>query len=232
MKKILVLSLAAGVAAAAANGQQSSARAGQSNSTAAPSSGDLNMQRYKMALSDARKKLFAAGMSDLTPQQLESFWAVYADFEKEKNAITTARLDLAKKYADNFQNVSDAEITSLLTDSANLQKKAVDLRMKYYGDHEGEDQRPRGRPLRAHRRLHDDGRAPESANQLPIPTGEPAPSPRSTMFGAAFAALRPPAGARGAPESRRAPRPARPPRGRGAAGAPAPIPSRIPAARA
>lgn len=128
MKKVLVLSLAAGIAAAA-SAQQSSAPRGQS----ASSQESLNIERYKMAISDARKKLFAAGMSELTPQQLETFWAVYADFEKEKNAITAARVDLAKKYADNFQNVSEAEITSLLTDSANLQKKTVDLRMKYYG---------------------------------------------------------------------------------------------------
>ena len=97
MKKVLVLSLAAGIAAAA-SAQQSTAPSGQS----ASSQESLNIERYKMAVSDARKKLFAAGMSELTPQQLETFWAVYADFEKEKNAITAARVDLAKKYADNF----------------------------------------------------------------------------------------------------------------------------------
>ncbi|HYX21631.1 MAG TPA: hypothetical protein VFA98_12375 [Thermoanaerobaculia bacterium] len=172
MKKILVLSLAAGVAAASASAQQSSAPSGQSNSMTAQPSGDLNMQRYKMALSDARKKLFAAGMSDLTPQQLEAFWAVYADFEKEKNALTTQRLDLAKKYADNFQNVSDSEITSLLTQSSDLQKKTVDLRMKYYGI--------LSQKINAHAAgrfaLIDDYTTTAARlnllNQLPIPTGD------------------------------------------------------------
>jgi hypothetical protein len=129
MKRILALSLAAGIAAASARAQQSSS----SQQPGASANQDTTNARYKMALSDARKKLFSAGMSELTPQQLEVFWAVYADFEKEKDALTSARVDLAKKYADNFQNVSDAEITGLLTDSANLQKKTVDLRMKYYG---------------------------------------------------------------------------------------------------
>jgi hypothetical protein len=173
MKKILVLSLAAGVAAASASAQQSSsAPSGQSNTMQAQPSGDLNLQRYKMALSDARKKLFAAGMSDLTPQQLEAFWAVYADFEKEKNAITSARVDLAKKYADNFQNVTDAEITSLLTESSNLQKKTVDLRMKYYGI--------LSQKINAHAAgrfaLIDDYTTTAARlnllNQLPIPTGD------------------------------------------------------------
>jgi len=178
MKKFLVLSLAAGIAAAAgARGQQApSAPAAQSKPAAqsAASQEALNIDRYKMALSDARKKLFSAGMSELTPQQLEVFWSVYADFDKEKNAITSARVDLAKKYADNFQNVSDAEITSLLTDSSNLQKKAVDLRMKYYGI--------LSQKINAHAAgrfaLIDDYTTTAARlnllNQLPIPTGDAA----------------------------------------------------------
>ncbi len=173
MKKVLVFSLAAGIAAAAGAQQPSTAPAGQS----ASSQESLNIERYKMAVSDARKKLFAAGMSELTPQQLETFWAVYADFEKEKNAITAARVDLAKKYADNFQNLSDADITTLVTDSANLQKKTTDLRVKYYGI--------LSQKINAHAAgrfaLIDDytttaGRL-NLLNQLPIPTGGGATPP-------------------------------------------------------
>ena len=181
MKKVLVLSLVAGIAAASARGQQ--AQSGQSAQgqpqMTAQQSQELNLQRYKMALTDARKKLFASGMSDLSPQQLEVFWGVYADFEKEKNAITSARLDLAKKYADNFQNVSDAEITSLLTQSSDLQKKTVDLRMKYYGI--------LSQKLNAHAAgrfaLIDDYTTTAARlnllNQLPIPTGDAGAAPAS-----------------------------------------------------
>ena len=176
MKKVLVLSLAAGIAAAA-SARQSSAPSGQPNSMTAQPSGDLNMQRYKMALSDARKKLFAAGMSELTPQQLESFWAVYADFEKEKNAVMASRVDLAKKYADNFQSLSDADITGLVTDSANLQKKGTDLRLKYYGI--------LSQKINAHAAgrfaLIDDYTTTAARlnllNQLPIPTGDGGAAP-------------------------------------------------------
>ena len=181
MKKVLVLSLAAGIAAASARGQQ--AQSGQSAQgqpqMSAQQNQELNLQRYKMALTDARRKLFASGMSDLTPQQLETFWGVYADFEKEKNAITSARLDLAKKYADNFQNVSDAEITGLLTQSSDLQKKTVDLRMKYYAILQGK--------LNAHAAgrfaLIDDYTTTAARlnllNQLPIPTGDAGAAPAS-----------------------------------------------------
>jgi hypothetical protein len=55
---------------------------------------------YKLAITDAYRKLFAAGMSNLTPEQLQTFWAVYADYEKEKSTIVSARTDLAKKYVE------------------------------------------------------------------------------------------------------------------------------------
>ncbi len=125
-----------------------------------------------MALTDARRKLFAAGMSELTPQQLETFWGVYGEYEKEKDALLSSRVDLAKKYADNFQNLSDADITGLVTESANLQKKNTDLRVKYYGI--------MSQKLNAHAAgrfaLIDDytttaGRL-NLLNQLPIPTGD------------------------------------------------------------
>ena len=176
MKKVLVLSLAAGIAAAA-SAQQSAPPSGQSGQQMSSNQEALNIDRYKMAVSDARKKLFAAGMSELTPQQLETFWAVYADFEQEKNAITAARVDLAKKYADNFQNLSDADITGLVTDSANLQKKTTDLRVKYYGI--------LSQKINAHAAgrfaLIDDytttaGRL-NLLNQLPIPTGDTGGTP-------------------------------------------------------
>ena len=171
MKKVLVLSLRAGIAAAAQVQQAQSAPQPKPTVSAADQQA-LNLDRYKMALTDARKKLFAAGMSELSPQQLEIFWGVYADFQKEKDAITGARIDLAKKYADNFQNVSDADITALVTESANLQKKTTDLRVKYYGI--------LSQKLNAHAAgrftLIDDytttaGRL-NLLNQLPIPTGD------------------------------------------------------------
>ena len=172
MKKVLVLSLAAGIAAAAQGQQAQSAPAPQAKpEVSAAGQEALNVARYKMALTDARRKLFAAGMNELTPQQLEVFWGVYADFEKEKDALTGSRVDLAKKYADNFQNVSDADITALVTDSANLQKKGTDLRVKYYGI--------LSQKINAHAAgrfaLVDDYTTTAARlnllNQLPIPTG-------------------------------------------------------------
>ena len=137
MKKTLVLSLSLGVAAAAV-AATASARQSQPAPAAKPAMSPaaqeaINVARFKEATSEARRKLFAAGMSNLTAQQLETFWAVYADYEKEKNAITSARVDLAKKYVDMYQNIADSEIAPLVNQSADLQKKSTDLRVKYFG---------------------------------------------------------------------------------------------------
>jgi hypothetical protein len=137
MKKALVLSLLVGVAASAlAQQAQPAAQAApqakpMSMSPAAQEA--VNVARFKMALTDARRKLFGAAMSNLTPTQLETFWAVYADFEKEKDAIAAARVDLAKKYVDSYTSLSDADIASLVNDASTLQKKTTDLRLKYFG---------------------------------------------------------------------------------------------------
>ena len=171
MKKALVLSLAAGIAAASAQAQQAQSAPAPAATSAAGQEA-LNIGRYKMALTDARKKLFAAGMSDLTPQQLETFWGVYADFEKEKDAIASARVDLAKRYVDSYTSLSDADVASLVNESASLQKKGIDLRVKYFGIYSQKlGARPAGRFA-----LIDDYTTTAARlnllNQLPIPTGD------------------------------------------------------------
>jgi hypothetical protein len=128
MKKVLVLAifLSAGIG-------------GQQPVTAQyvePASPDAsNIARYKQSITDVRRKFFAAGMSNLTPEQLQTFWAVYADYDKEKDAIAMARTDLAKKYVDAYRSEGgpqDAELTQIVNDVGALQKKNTDLRLKYF----------------------------------------------------------------------------------------------------
>ena len=125
MKKALVLSLLVGVAAAASAQQAQPA-------PAAPAR-QVDMGKFKMAVTEARRKLFAAGMSNLTPQQLETFWGVYSDYEKEKDAITAARMDLLRRYVEGFSTLTDTDITKMVGEAAASQKSNVDLGMKYFG---------------------------------------------------------------------------------------------------
>jgi hypothetical protein len=98
-----------------------------------PSADDI--ARYNMASTEARRSFFAAAMSSLTPDQLQTFWAVYADYEKEKDALTMARVDLAKKYLDAYSSeggLEESELTQIVNQASALQKSNIDLRLKYF----------------------------------------------------------------------------------------------------
>jgi len=135
MKKVLALSLlAAGVVAAAA-AQQTQTQAQSAAPAASPElhQGDIDMQRLNEALTKKRRELFAAGMGGLTPQQQETFWKIYGDFEKEKDTLGTARLQLLQQYMKNFATLSDADIVKMANAANDIQKASADLRMKYFG---------------------------------------------------------------------------------------------------
>ena len=137
MKKALAVALSLSAAIASTARAQQPAAAPQAKpamSQAAQQS--MNVARYKVAITDARRKLFAAGMSDLAPNELQTFWGVYADYEKEKDAILAARTDLAKKYVDAYTSaagITDADLTQIINEAGALQKKNTDLRLKYFG---------------------------------------------------------------------------------------------------
>jgi hypothetical protein len=138
MKKTLVVMLLAGLAATCAMGslfaaQQAAVPKAPQTAQRGPSPEDE--ERYMTALSSARRKLFAESMNSLSAPQLETFWGIYADYEKDKNALAVARVEVLKKFADSFghaEGLSDADVTAAISDMAALQKKLIDNRMKYF----------------------------------------------------------------------------------------------------
>jgi hypothetical protein len=92
--------------------------------------GAVDQQMLQKALTESRRKLFSAGM-DLTPAQFETFWAVYGDFEKEKNALDGVRIAIVKKVAERVGKASGDEALGLVAESADLQQKEITLRKKY-----------------------------------------------------------------------------------------------------
>ena len=128
------------------------------------------IERYNLVSTEARRRYFAAAMSNLTPEQLRIFWEVYAEYEKEKDAIAMARTDLASKYLDGYTNEGgpqDAELTQLVYDAGDLQKKNTDLRLKLLHDLQPEAERKSSRSLRLDRRLSNYRRPYEPLRQAP-----------------------------------------------------------------
>ena len=132
MKKALALFLFLGIAASAA-AQQPGTGSAQKAQMPELSKSDVDMAKLQNALSTKRRELFAAGMGGLSAQNQETFWAVYADFEKERDSVMSTRLNLLKNYTDNFATLSDADIVKMVNESAEVQKNTIDLRMKYFG---------------------------------------------------------------------------------------------------
>src|SRR6185503_10569780 len=100
--------------------------ASSSAKPAASAQRPVDLVRFKQAVTDERRKMFATAMANLSAEQLQTFWAVYADFEKEKDAITSARMDLAQKYAETFASttgLADADIVEMINTLAALQQK-------------------------------------------------------------------------------------------------------------
>jgi len=126
-KTWIAVTLLAGVAGVAAAQQPAQSQPAPSGTPA------VDTTKFRMAVSEERRKLFGAGMSYLPADKLQTFWGIYGDFEKEQDAITAARIDIVRRYIQNIDSLTDAQIASLVTESADAQKKTTDLRMKYFG---------------------------------------------------------------------------------------------------
>ena len=135
MKRALVPFLLVGLVATSATLAQQPSKAEQPAARPATPRQPVDLDRFKQAIAENRRKMFASAMSNLSTEQLQTFWAVYADFEKEKNVITSARMDLAKKYTETFTSttgLADSDIVEIVHEMAALQHKNVELRVKYF----------------------------------------------------------------------------------------------------
>ena len=133
MRKVLSLFLLLGIAGVASAQQPQASGQAPKGSMPELSKSDIDMAKLENALSKKRRELFAAGMGGLSADQQQTFWSVYGDFEKERDANMSARLNLLKQYTDNFANLSDADVVRMVNESAEIQKQTLDLRMKYFG---------------------------------------------------------------------------------------------------
>ena len=132
MRKLLV---ALALATASIAGMAGAQAAPDAHGSAQAAPVHVDPETYKAALAKERRKYFADAMSGLTAPQLETFWSVFTDFEREKTALVEARVELIRSYSDAFTSaygLSDADTTKAVHEMAALQRHLVDLREKYY----------------------------------------------------------------------------------------------------
>jgi hypothetical protein len=133
MKKALALSVLLGIGAAYAPLEAQQPQ-GQAQKADMPElkQGDVDMAKLNAALTTKRRELFAQGMAGLSPEQQQTFWGIYSEFEKEKDQNMTARVGLLKRYTDNFATLSDADLVKMASEATDIQKTSADIRLKYF----------------------------------------------------------------------------------------------------
>ena len=62
----------------------------------------------------------------------DSFWELYDEYEMERKDLGKQRISLLEKYANNYENLSNEDIDSLIKSSMDLSEKTDKLINKYY----------------------------------------------------------------------------------------------------
>jgi hypothetical protein len=83
---------------------------------------------------DAMRVAFITQELDLTPQEAQSFWPVYNQFDNELDALRKARKNALMDARDNFDNMSDADMAKAIDAELNFQQQELDLRKRYVAE--------------------------------------------------------------------------------------------------
>jgi hypothetical protein len=59
------------------------------------------------------KKTLVSSYMTIAKKDSAAFWSLYDQYEDKRKAISRERIDLIKKYADNYQSLTDATATSI-----------------------------------------------------------------------------------------------------------------------
>ncbi len=104
--------------------------------TSAPQPNEKNMQAMvDMMRKDLRiqKQSVVDEAMGLEAAQKAQFWGVYDKYQTELNAIWDQRIANIKKYADNYQTITDAVADELAVKNLDMAQQTLALRKKYYG---------------------------------------------------------------------------------------------------
>ena len=99
--------------------------------------GFVNAQSYKeevdllQAAVGMDKKEMVAGFLQLAPEN--PFWTVYDEYEAKRKELGKKRIDLLSRYAENYMNLTDAEIDAYMKEVKSLKASSDKLIDTYYG---------------------------------------------------------------------------------------------------
>jgi hypothetical protein len=80
----------------------------------------------------AEKKAVVAEFIKLQSPAKETFWGLYDQYEKERKDLGLGRVDLLKKYADNYTTLDDVKTNEIMKEMITLAGKNDKLILTYY----------------------------------------------------------------------------------------------------
>jgi hypothetical protein len=78
------------------------------------------------------KKAIVAEFLQLSDADAGKFWPIYNNYEQERSAIGTRRINLIETYVEKYQAMDDKTTDQLVKESGTIQKKMIAAREKYY----------------------------------------------------------------------------------------------------
>jgi len=97
---------------------------------------DLNLRAYMELLrTDVRKQKtdIMGQVMQFDTDEAAKFWPIYNEYNAELTKIGDSRLAMIKKYADNYENMTDAVADELIQTAIRNDQQRHDLKVKYYG---------------------------------------------------------------------------------------------------
>ena len=78
-----------------------------------------------------KRKIFIEEVMELTPQEKEKFWPLYAEFESGLSKIRRERIELALKFIQNHENLSNDEAMAMLKQRWSIDSDELKFKQGY-----------------------------------------------------------------------------------------------------
>lgn len=89
------------------------------------------IQLLKQDLKAQKKEVITKEMQTFTDEEAKRFWPIYDAYNTELGNFVEARVALIKTYADDYDKMTDAKATDLLSRRLSIQKQRTLLDEKY-----------------------------------------------------------------------------------------------------
>jgi hypothetical protein len=85
-------------------------------------------------LAESDRKMLIGKNLEMSKEQSEKFWPVYTAYRKDVNAVQQEQFNLIKKFAKNYNSLTDDKAAELLDAHINTKRNLLNVRKKYLSD--------------------------------------------------------------------------------------------------